>query len=81
MGDKTVFDPPSEVIAIGYVWSDGNASGGRRELFVSLDEAKRRLNHLVDEGKIKERKVAVFQLIYGKWEPLEIQWPEPLRLV
>lgn len=77
---RTVFDEPAEVIALGYVWSEGNASGGRQELFTSLVAAERRLGQLIVDGKVKDNKATVHRLADHTWQPVAVHLPEPLRL-
>lgn len=76
----TVFDPPPDVIVIGYTWQRGNASGGTREVFVSVHEAKRRIQVLLDQDGIKDRKLSVLRLEGGSWIPVNVRWPEELDL-
>jgi hypothetical protein len=76
-----IYDPPEEVIVIAYVWRKGNASGGRREVFVSMADAERRLAALDAADEIKFRgDVKVLRLGESEWWPMEVNWPADLRL-
>ena len=78
---RTVYDPPLDVIVIGYVWQSGNGSGGTQEVFLSQHDAERRLEALLADGKIKEPdKLTVHRLGEREWLPVDIRWPEALRL-
>lgn len=82
---KTVWDPPGTgIYVIGYVWAKANASGGVREVFLSIDAVERRLAQLFAEDadrSVKDNQVIVYGL-HGtpEWEEIPVSLPTPLRL-
>jgi hypothetical protein len=78
---KTVFDPPEHIYVLGYVWTNGAASGGRQELFASERDLIRRLEELVEDGKIKDQRCEAFMLyVQDEIKGLEIAWPTGVTL-
>lgn len=77
----TIYDPPDEVIVVSYVWSSKGASGGRREIFTSMREAKRHLSEIFGSKSYDDtRPVQALRSTGFGWEPLAIEMPKPLEL-
>jgi hypothetical protein len=76
-----ISEPPEQVFCVGYQWTEGNASGGKSELFSSKAELESRINELINKNEIQNERLYVFELFEGQWRSVMFDWPRGFQLV
>lgn len=66
----SITDPPEQLFVVGYTWTKGNASGGKRLVFFRPVEAERHLHDMTTEGDYSLSNITIHRLSKAEWEPL-----------
>lgn len=76
-----IHEPPDNVYVLGYTWQSGSGSGGMMEVFIYKIPLEKRIEELLDEGRVKEGSIKVLALIESKWEAVKVNMPTKVEVI